>query len=92
MWAADRLHRLGISRYFQPEINECVNYVYRYIYIYIYIYDPITLYILIVIRKNQNLLLMGILKNSDIGLMRGFAGREIPRFMMLMIRPWDSGY
>jgi len=60
--------------------------------IYIYIYDPITLYILIVIRKNQNLLLMGILKNSDIGLMRGFAGREIPRFMMLMIRPWDSGY
>ncbi|XP_062145499.1 ent-copalyl diphosphate synthase 1 isoform X1 [Alnus glutinosa] len=30
MWAADRLHRLGISRYFQPEINECVNYVYRY--------------------------------------------------------------
>jgi S-adenosylmethionine synthetase len=35
---------------------------------------------------------MEVLKNSDIGLMRGFAGRETPRFMMLMIRPWDSGY
>jgi hypothetical protein len=35
---------------------------------------------------------MGIKKCSDIGLMRGFAGREIQRFMMLMIRLWDSGY
>jgi ent-copalyl diphosphate synthase len=47
MWAADRLHRLGISRYFRPEINECVNYVYRYIYI-----------IVIKKKKNQNLLLI----------------------------------
>ncbi|XP_059439100.1 (-)-kolavenyl diphosphate synthase TPS28, chloroplastic-like isoform X1 [Corylus avellana] len=30
MWAADRLQRLGISRYFQPEIKQCINYVYRY--------------------------------------------------------------
>ncbi|XP_059437233.1 ent-copalyl diphosphate synthase 1-like isoform X1 [Corylus avellana] len=30
MWAADRLQRLGISRYFQPEIKECINYVYSY--------------------------------------------------------------
>jgi hypothetical protein len=33
MWAADRLQRLGISRYFRPEIKECINYVYRYIHI-----------------------------------------------------------
>jgi hypothetical protein len=31
-------------------------------------------------------------KCSDIRLMRGFAGREIQKFLMLMIRPWDSGY
>uniref|UniRef100_A0A2N9H042 Terpene synthase N-terminal domain-containing protein n=1 Tax=Fagus sylvatica TaxID=28930 RepID=A0A2N9H042_FAGSY len=30
LWAVDRLQRLGISRYFQPEIKECINYVYRY--------------------------------------------------------------
>ncbi|GLT61948.1 hypothetical protein SLA2020_346180 [Shorea laevis] len=30
LWAADRLQRLGISRYFQPQIKECINYVYRY--------------------------------------------------------------
>ncbi|XVE77787.1 hypothetical protein DITRI_Ditri13aG0090800 [Diplodiscus trichospermus] len=30
IWAVDRLERLGISRYFQPEIKECVDYVYRY--------------------------------------------------------------
>ncbi|CAI9118789.1 OLC1v1020399C1 [Oldenlandia corymbosa var. corymbosa] len=28
IWAVDRLQRLGISRYFQSEIEECVNYVY----------------------------------------------------------------
>ncbi|KAJ4967918.1 hypothetical protein NE237_014619 [Protea cynaroides] len=30
IWAVDRLERLGISRYFQSEIKECLNYVYRY--------------------------------------------------------------
>ncbi|KAL9430942.1 hypothetical protein AB3S75_026186 [Citrus x aurantiifolia] len=30
LWAVDRLQRLGISRYFQPEIKECLDYVYRY--------------------------------------------------------------
>ncbi|KAH7864663.1 hypothetical protein Vadar_032337 [Vaccinium darrowii] len=30
MWAVDRLERLGISRYFQSEIKECVDYVHRY--------------------------------------------------------------
>ncbi|XP_041022877.1 ent-copalyl diphosphate synthase 1-like [Juglans microcarpa x Juglans regia] len=30
IWAVDRLQRLGISRYFQPEIKDCMNYVYRY--------------------------------------------------------------
>nr|AGF69544.1 ent-copalyl diphosphate synthase [Salvia miltiorrhiza] len=30
LWAVDRLQRLGVSRYFQPEIEECVAYVYRY--------------------------------------------------------------
>ncbi|KAG5567579.1 hypothetical protein RHGRI_002949 [Rhododendron griersonianum] len=30
MWAADRLERLGISRYFKSEIRECVDYVHRY--------------------------------------------------------------
>ncbi|KAF5462631.1 hypothetical protein F2P56_018620 [Juglans regia] len=31
IWAVDRLQRLGIiSRYFQPEIKECINYVSRY--------------------------------------------------------------
>ncbi|KAF8401693.1 hypothetical protein HHK36_012639 [Tetracentron sinense] len=30
VWASDRLERLGISRYFQSEIEECINYVYRY--------------------------------------------------------------
>ncbi|XP_038691005.1 (-)-kolavenyl diphosphate synthase TPS14, chloroplastic-like isoform X1 [Tripterygium wilfordii] len=29
-WAVDRLQRLGISRFFQPEIRECMSYVYRY--------------------------------------------------------------
>ncbi|XP_043720849.1 ent-copalyl diphosphate synthase 1-like [Telopea speciosissima] len=29
-WGVDRLERLGISRYFQSEIKECINYVYRY--------------------------------------------------------------
>ncbi|KAF8401695.1 hypothetical protein HHK36_012641 [Tetracentron sinense] len=29
IWASDRLERLGISRYFQSEIKECLNYVYR---------------------------------------------------------------
>ncbi|KAL2238865.1 UNVERIFIED_CONTAM: Kolavenyl diphosphate synthase TPS5, chloroplastic [Sesamum indicum] len=30
LWAVDRLQRLGISRYFQPEIEECIDYVHRY--------------------------------------------------------------
>ncbi|KAK4492527.1 hypothetical protein RD792_003338, partial [Penstemon davidsonii] len=29
VWAVDRLQRLGISRYFQAEIKECIDYVYR---------------------------------------------------------------
>ncbi|KAJ7977390.1 Copalyl diphosphate synthase [Quillaja saponaria] len=29
IWTVDRLERLGISRYFQEEIKECVNYVNR---------------------------------------------------------------
>ncbi|XP_044485621.1 (-)-kolavenyl diphosphate synthase TPS28, chloroplastic-like isoform X2 [Mangifera indica] len=30
LWAVDRLQRLGISRYFQPEITQSMQYVYRY--------------------------------------------------------------
>ncbi|KAJ6736113.1 ENT-COPALYL DIPHOSPHATE SYNTHASE CHLOROPLASTIC [Salix viminalis] len=30
IWVVDRLQRLGISRYFVPEINECVDYIRRY--------------------------------------------------------------
>ncbi|KAJ4846430.1 (-)-kolavenyl diphosphate synthase tps28, chloroplastic [Turnera subulata] len=30
IWVVDRLQRLGISRYFQAEIEECVNYIHRY--------------------------------------------------------------
>ncbi|XP_075482775.1 ent-copalyl diphosphate synthase 1-like [Primulina tabacum] len=30
LWAVDRVRRLGISRYFQPEIEECVDYVHRH--------------------------------------------------------------
>ncbi|KAA8543243.1 hypothetical protein F0562_021262 [Nyssa sinensis] len=30
IWAVDRLERLGISRYFQWEIKECIDYVYSY--------------------------------------------------------------
>ncbi|XP_039032509.1 (-)-kolavenyl diphosphate synthase TPS28, chloroplastic-like isoform X2 [Hibiscus syriacus] len=30
IWVVDRLQRLGISRYFQTEIKECLDYVYRY--------------------------------------------------------------
>ncbi|KAJ1433078.1 Terpenoid cyclases/protein prenyltransferase alpha-alpha toroid [Sesbania bispinosa] len=30
IWAVDRLERLGISRYFQKEINDCLSYVSRY--------------------------------------------------------------
>ncbi|CDP03636.1 unnamed protein product [Coffea canephora] len=30
LWAIDRLQRLGISRYFKPEIEECIDYVHRY--------------------------------------------------------------
>nr|WCR39980.1 terpene synthase class II [Tectona grandis] len=29
-WVADRLQRLGISRYFKPEIEECISYSHRY--------------------------------------------------------------
>jgi len=28
-WVVDRLERLGISRYFQQEIKDCMCYVYR---------------------------------------------------------------
>ncbi|KAJ0113424.1 hypothetical protein Patl1_03374 [Pistacia atlantica] len=31
IWVVDRLLRLGISRYFQPEFKECMDYVYRYV-------------------------------------------------------------
>ncbi|KAK3019598.1 hypothetical protein RJ639_005017 [Escallonia herrerae] len=30
IWVVDRLQRLGISRYFGPEIKQCIDYVYRY--------------------------------------------------------------
>ncbi|KAL1547239.1 Gly-Xaa carboxypeptidase [Salvia divinorum] len=30
IWAVDRLQRLGVSRYFQTEMDECVSYVHRY--------------------------------------------------------------
>ncbi|XP_021897961.1 ent-copalyl diphosphate synthase, chloroplastic [Carica papaya] len=30
IWAVDRLQRLGISRYFKPQIKECIDYVHRY--------------------------------------------------------------
>ncbi|PHU29309.1 Ent-copalyl diphosphate synthase, chloroplastic [Capsicum chinense] len=30
IWIVDRLQRLGISRYFETEIKECVDYVYRF--------------------------------------------------------------
>ncbi|ESQ37954.1 hypothetical protein EUTSA_v10029352mg, partial [Eutrema salsugineum] len=30
IWIVDRLQRLGISRYFEEEINECLDYVHRY--------------------------------------------------------------
>ncbi|KAI8522908.1 hypothetical protein RHMOL_Rhmol13G0033400 [Rhododendron molle] len=29
LWAVDRLQRLGISRFFQSEVTECLDYVYR---------------------------------------------------------------
>ncbi|KAM0027838.1 putative ent-copalyl diphosphate synthase [Helianthus debilis subsp. tardiflorus] len=30
IWVVDRLQRLGISRYFEPEIKDCVEYIYKY--------------------------------------------------------------
>ncbi|KAM1000631.1 hypothetical protein ACFX13_007359 [Malus domestica] len=30
VWAVDRLQRLGISRYFEPQLKECIHYVNRY--------------------------------------------------------------
>ncbi|XP_034915015.1 LOW QUALITY PROTEIN: ent-copalyl diphosphate synthase 1-like [Populus alba] len=30
IWAVDRLQRLGISRYFESQIDECVSYIHRY--------------------------------------------------------------
>ncbi|XP_024981593.1 ent-copalyl diphosphate synthase, chloroplastic-like [Cynara cardunculus var. scolymus] len=30
IWVVDRLQRLGISRYFKSEIEDCVQYIYRY--------------------------------------------------------------
>ncbi|KAM0037104.1 putative ent-copalyl diphosphate synthase [Helianthus debilis subsp. tardiflorus] len=30
IWVVDRLQRLGISRYFESEIKDCVEYVYKY--------------------------------------------------------------
>ncbi|CAN1271045.1 (-)-kolavenyl diphosphate synthase TPS28, chloroplastic, partial [Linum perenne] len=30
IWAIDRFQRLGISRYFQPEITKCVDYIEKY--------------------------------------------------------------
>jgi hypothetical protein len=37
LWVVDRLERLGISRYFKSEIQECLDYVYRYKYVKRYI-------------------------------------------------------
>lgn len=34
IWVVDRLQRLGISRYLETEIKDCLDYVKRYIYIY----------------------------------------------------------
>ena len=33
IWAVDRLERLGISRYFQQEIEECMDYVNRFFFV-----------------------------------------------------------
>lgn len=30
IWVIDRLQRLGISRYFESEIKDCAEYIYRY--------------------------------------------------------------
>ncbi|KAL3818448.1 hypothetical protein ACJIZ3_004353 [Penstemon smallii] len=30
LWAVDRLHRLGISRFFEPEIRNCLSYIYSF--------------------------------------------------------------
>lgn len=30
IWAVDKLQRLGISRYMEVEIKECLDYVYKY--------------------------------------------------------------
>jgi hypothetical protein len=30
VWVVDRLDRLGISRYFQREIKQCMDYVHRF--------------------------------------------------------------
>ncbi|KAH9723889.1 Ent-copalyl diphosphate synthase [Citrus sinensis] len=30
LWVVDRLQRLGISRYFQPELRKCMDHVYSY--------------------------------------------------------------
>jgi hypothetical protein len=30
IWVVDRLDRLGISRYFQREIKQCMDYVHRF--------------------------------------------------------------
>lgn len=38
IWAVDRLQRLGISRYFEPELKECINYVARFDITHTYIY------------------------------------------------------
>lgn len=31
LWIVDRLERLGISRYFEPEITTCLHHVYKYV-------------------------------------------------------------
>lgn len=38
IWIVDRLQRLGISRYFEEEIKECLDYVHRFKKRYIYVY------------------------------------------------------
>lgn len=42
IWVVDRLERLGISRYFQQEIKDSINYVSRYVHRHVHVRkDPL---------------------------------------------------